>query len=180
VGAGALEVASARRGLNFEKTTDLATVLCELPGYDVERVAGKGYQNVFFEGKLVARLLRRHDFYRFLDEGGVDWRNKVNGKLLPDQALLVIARETLFVVEIRCQQRPGWVFRKLQTCDFKRKQYVKLVAPLELRVEYVYVLNDWFKKPEYKDVLDYIQSVNCHYKFNELPLAWLGLPVKDA
>jgi len=23
--------------------------------------------------------------------------------------------------------------------------------------------------------LEYINSVNCHYKFNELPLAWLGL-----
>ncbi|MGE4547689.1 MAG: hypothetical protein AB7E28_07955 [Desulfurella sp.] len=44
-------------------------------------------------------------------------------------------------------------------------------------MEYVYVLNDWFRKKEYKDVLDYIQSVNCHYKFNELPLSWLGLPV---
>jgi len=28
-------------------------------------------------------------------------------------------------------------------------------------------------------VLDYIQSVNCHYKFNELPLSWLGLPVPN-
>jgi hypothetical protein len=37
-------------------------------------------------------------------------------------------------------------------------------------------LNDWFKKPEYKDVLNYINSVNCHYKFGKLPLAWLGLP----
>ncbi len=35
---------------------------------------------------------------------------------------------------------------------------------------------DWFKDPSYKDVLDYINSVNCHYKFNELPLAWHGLP----
>ena len=41
---------------------------------------------------------------------------------------------------------------------------------------YGYVFNDWFKDPSYKDVLDYINSVNCHYKFNELPLAWLGLP----
>ena len=24
--------------------------------------------------------------------------------------------------------------------------------------------------------LSYINSVNCHYKFDELPLAWLGLP----
>jgi hypothetical protein len=46
----------------------------------------------------------------------------------------------------------------------------------EEKVEYVYVLNDLFKNPSYKDVLDYINSVNCHYKFNELPLAWLGLP----
>jgi hypothetical protein len=28
----------------------------------------------------------------------------------------------------------------------------------------------------FADVLDYIHSVNCHYKFNELPLSWLGLP----
>ncbi|GAB4415533.1 MAG: hypothetical protein OHK0032_11690 [Thermodesulfovibrionales bacterium] len=39
---------------------------------------------------------------------------------------------------------------------------------------------DWFNKPVYKDVLDYIHSVNCHYKFNELPLAWLGLPTKKS
>jgi hypothetical protein len=46
-------------------------------------------------------------------------------------------------------------------------------------VEYVYVLNDWFKDPCYRDVLAYIQSVNCHYKFGSLPLAWLGLPEVD-
>jgi len=28
----------------------------------------------------------------------------------------------------------------------------------------------------YKDTLDYIHSVNCHYMFNEIPLKWLGLP----
>jgi hypothetical protein len=90
--------------------------------------------------------------------------------------LLVIVRETLFIIEVKYQQVAGSVDEKLQTCDFKRKQYVKLVAPLGLKVEYVYVLNDWFKNPSYKDVLDYINSVNCHYKFNELPLSWLGLP----
>lgn len=103
----------------------------------------------------------------------------ISKKLLPDEALLVIVRETLFIIEVKYQQVPGSVDEKLQTCDFKRKQYLKLVAPLGLRVEYVYILNDWFKKPGYKDVLDYIHSVNCHYKFNELPLAWLGLPTKE-
>ena len=90
--------------------------------------------------------------------------------------MLVIVRETLFIIEVKYQQVAGSVDEKLQTCDFKRKQYVKLVAPLGLKVEYVYVLNDWFKHPSYKDVLDYIHNVNCHYRFNELPLSWLGLP----
>lgn len=92
--------------------------------------------------------------------------------------MLVIVRETLFIIEVKYQQVAGSVDEKLQTCDFKRKQYLKLVAPLGLKVEYVYVLNDWFKQPQYKDVLDYIHSVNCHYKFNELPLAWQELPTK--
>jgi len=106
----------------------------------------------------------------------INWGKIISKKLLPDDALLVIVRETLFIIEVKYQQVAGSVDEKLQTCDFKRKQYLKLVSPLNLKVEYVYVLNDLFKNPAYKDTLDYIHSVNCHYKFNELPLSWLGLP----
>jgi hypothetical protein len=77
---------------------------------------------------------------------------------------------------VKYQQGEGSVDEKLQTCDFKRKQYAKLVASLELKVEYVYVLSEWFNKPKYRDVLAYINSMNCHYKFGTIPLAWLGLP----
>lgn len=86
------------------------------------------------------------------------------------------AIRAMFFIKLKYQQVAGSVNEKLQTCDFKRKQYLKLVQPLDIKVEYVYVLNDWFKQPSYKDVLDYINSVNCHYKFNELPLTWLGMP----
>lgn len=113
----------------------------------------------------------------FLEEHNIDWRKIISKKLLTDDALLVIIRETLFIIEVKYQQVEGSVDEKLQTFDFKRKQYLKLVVSLELKVEYVYVLSDWFKNPKYKDVLDYIYSVNCHYKFRELPLTWLGLPV---
>lgn len=106
----------------------------------------------------------------------LDWKSLISKKLLPDDALLVIVRETLFIIEVKYQQVAGSVDEKLQTCNFKRKQYQKLVQAIALKVEYVYILNDWFKDPSYKDVLDYINSVNCHYRFNTLPLAWLGLP----
>lgn len=165
-------------GLNFEKKVDFRELITVIPGYGLKKVANKAGLGVFFENKFVARCFRKHDFYRFLEEERVDWKRIISKKLLPDDALLVIVRETLFIIEVKYQQVAGSVDEKLQTCDFKRKQYLKLVAPLGIKVEYVYVLSEWFKKPEYRDVLDYIHSVNCHYKFNELPLSWLGLPIK--
>ena len=169
-------------GLNFENKVDFQMLLSDKPGYKLEKLYGKSGIGVFFNNELVARCFRKSEFYQYLNESGIDWRKIISRKLLPDDALLVIVRETLFIIEVKYQQVEGSVDEKLQTCDFKRKQYMKLVLPLGLRpigisVEYIYVLNDWFKDPKYKDVLDYINSVNCHYKFNELPLAWLGLPV---
>jgi len=173
---GGLGGANTLTGLHFERKVDFHDLLSAKPGYEVKPVFGKAGKGVFFKGKLVARCFRKNDFYKFLEEEGVDWRAKITKRLLPDDALLVIVRETLFIIEVKYQQVAGSVDEKLQTCDFKRKQYLKLVSPLGLMVEYVYVLNDWFKDPAYKDVLDYIHSVNCHYKFGSLPLAWLGLP----
>lgn len=164
-------------GLNFENRVDFQTLLGGIPGYTIKKISDKFGSGVYFEGKLVARCFKKYEFYRFLEENKIDWKKMLSKRLLPDDAILVIVRETLFIIEVKYQQVSGSVDEKLQTCDFKRKQYLKLVGPLGLKVEYVYVLSDWFKKREYKDVLDYIHSVNCHYKFNELPLAWLGLPV---
>ena len=123
---------------------------------------GKAGLGVYYQGKLVARCFRKHDFYRFLDEEGVEWESKVSTKLLPDDALLVIVRKTLFIIEVKYQQVAGSVDEKLQTCDFKKKQYVKLVEDIGLLVEYVYVLSDWFKASRYEDVLAYVRSVGCH------------------
>jgi hypothetical protein len=163
-------------GLAFEKEVDFLELLAAIDGYEIRDVPNKAGRGIFFRGRFVARCFRKHAFYSYLEEEGVDWRPLISKKLLPDDALLVIVRETLFIIEVKYQQVAGSVDEKLQTCDFKRKQYLKLVTPLRLRVEYVYDLGDWFKDPGYKDVLAYIQEVNCNYYFGTLPLAWLGLP----
>jgi len=168
--------ANTQTGLHFEREVDFLELLAAVPGYSVRTIAGKAGKAVIFKGQLVARCFKKHAFYEFLEENRVDWHPLISKKLLPDDALLVIVRDTLFIIEVKYQQVAGSVDEKLQTCDFKRKQYLKLVTPLKLRVEYVYVLSDWFRVPAYKDVLDYIQSVNCNYYFGTLPLAWLGLP----
>lgn len=170
--------ANTLTGLKFEKEVNLQDLLIQIEGYEIKIIPKKSGKGVFFKGELLARCFKKYDFYKYLKEEGIHWEVLISKKLLPDEALLVIVRETLFIIEVKYQQVAGSVDEKLQTCDFKRKQYLKLVASIGLKVEYVYVLNDWFKKPEYKDVLNYIHSVNCHYKFNALPLAWLGLPEK--
>jgi len=166
-------------GLQFEGDVDLQLLLSACKGYSIKEVIGKAGSFVFFEEKEVARCFRKHAFYKFLSELKIDWEKIISKKLLPDDALLVFVRDTLFIIEVKYQQVAGSVDEKLQTCDFKRKQYSKLLRGLDIKVEYVYVLNDWFKKPEYKDVLEYINSVNCHYLFNKIPLKWLGLPDPD-
>lgn len=93
-----------------------------------------------------------------------------------EDVLFFLQSKRLFVLDANKLFSPDRA-EKLQTCDFKRKQYQKLVKDLDLLVSYIYVLNsDWFDKPAYKDVLEYIESVNCNYCFDRLPLEWLGLP----
>ena len=160
-------------GLNFEQERDLLSILSKTKGYSVKGNA------IYYNGKEVARSYRKHGLYKYLESKGVDYRNYISKKLLPDEAIYVICNNTLFVIEIKFQEVAGSVDEKLQTCDFKKRQYRKLMAPLNIEVEYIYILSRWFEKPEYKDTLDYVISVGCQYYFQYLPLQKLGLPVPE-
>ena len=129
-----------------------------------------------FDYPHVGYIFKKHDLYKFLKTQGVDWRKHLSKRLLPDSTVFVFANKTLFIIEFKYQAVAGSVDEKLQTCDFKKKQYTKLMAPLNIDVEYVYVLNEWFRKEQYKDTLDYIISMNCHYYFDYIPMSKLGLP----
>lgn len=159
-------------GLNFEREGDILELLRKTHGYEV-----KDDKIILYQGKEVARSYRKNGLYKFLESQGVDYRKHLSKKMLPDEALYVVVNNTLFIIEMKFQIVAGSVDEKLQTCDFKKKQYTKLMAPLNIEVEYVYILSDWFNIPAYKDVLDYIISVGCHYYFKYLPLQKLGLPV---
>jgi len=168
--------ANTQTGINFEGKVDLLEFLDKkIEGYSVKK-AKIGHE-IFYNDKIVARSFRKYELYKFLASQNVDYKKYLSKKLLPDDAIYVIKENTLFIIEVKYQQVGGSVDEKLQTCDFKRKQYIKLFSPLNIEVEYVYVLSDWFKKPEYKDVLDYIINVGCHFYFEYLPLHKIGLPV---
>lgn len=165
--------ANTKTGLVFEGKTDLATFLSKQKGYIVVD------ENVYYSSELVARVLKKNKFYKFLEAEGVDWKSLVSKRLLPDDSIYVIINNTMFIIECKFQQKSGSVDEKLQTCDFKKKQYQKLLFQLNMEVEYIYLLSEWFKKAEYKDVLDYIISVRCSYYFEYIPLHKFGLPVPE-
>jgi hypothetical protein len=158
-------------GLIYEAKVDLGTFLGQQKDYKVE-----GF-NVYYKDELVANLFKKYGLYKYLKSVGVDWTKHISAQLLPDNCIYVIVNNTVYIIEVKHQQVGGSVDEKLQTCDFKKKQYTKLFAELNYKVEYMYILDDWFKAERYKDVRDYIISVGCHYYYNYIPLHELGLPV---
>ena len=159
--------------------TDLVSFLNKQKGYSTKKL--KGYTNSFsilYNGKQVARTFPKHNLYAFLKiEHKLDWKTIFSKRILPDDALYVLRNNTVYIIEKKHQETGGSVDEKLQTCDYKRKQYRKLFSRINYEVEYVYLLSSWFANSSYKDTLDYIISVNCHYYFEYIPLQKLGLPV---
>lgn len=158
-------------GLNFERERDVLSILRKARWYSVRGSI------IYYKGKEVARSYRKNGLYKYLESRGIDYRTQISKRLLPDEALYVIVRNTLYIIEMKFQKVAGSVDEKLQTCDFKKKQYKKLMSQVNIEVGYIYILDEWFRRPEYKDTLDYILSVGCQFYFEYLPLYKIGLPV---
>lgn len=158
-------------GLIYEAKVDLGDFLNQQENYKVI-----GF-DVFYNDELVAKLFKKYGLYKYLKSVGIDWTKHLSQQLLPDNCIYVIVKNTAFIIEVKHQQVKGSVDEKLQTCDFKKKQYTKLFSELNYKVEYMYILDDWFRQERYKDVRDYVISVGCHYYYNYIPLQELGLPV---
>jgi len=161
-----------KTGLKFESRIDLREAFTKFKDYTVKE------GNLYFQNELVAKMYKKNDFYsKFLTSLKIDSSRIISKKLLPDETIFILKNKTLFIIEMKFQEVAGSVDEKLQTCDFKKKQYQKLLKNFGIKVEYVYILNDWFKNTSYKDVLEYIKSVSCHYFFEVLPFEFLGLPI---
>jgi hypothetical protein len=158
-------------GLKFEQDTSLAEALrrasikgIELDPQDFLVKNGQKIGYLAGKGLLYKRFLKNKNY-----------QSLISKKLLPDEAFVNELEKILYVIEKKFQHRAGSVDEKLQTCDFKLKQYKKLAKVNGFDVKYIYLLSDWFKQDQYIDVLDYIKSVGCYFYFNEIPIDILGI-----
>ena len=157
-------------GLSFEKRADFRDAIKAHQDYELcDREVIEASS-----GKVVAQYFEKHGLYKYcLEPRGVDSKDVISAKLLPDSALLV--GDTMYIIEKKYQERPGSVDEKLQTCGFKIQQYRKLFNPIGISVEYYYVLNEWFNQRKFDDVFDYIEQEGCRYFLVEIPLDEIGL-----
>lgn len=160
-----------KNGLKFEQETSLEDALIDA-GYKITARSAV----IDTLGNCIGIIAPKHAFYkRILEPEGIEWSDYISKRLLPDEAFLNLTNNTVYIIEKKFQHDSGSVDEKLQTCDFKKKQYQKLFQDTDYTVEYIYVCNDWFRQPCYIDVHDYINSVGCHIFFNEIPLDFLDL-----
>ena len=137
---GGVGGANTKSGLHFEGKVDFLEVLKTVPGYEVHEDG-----SILFKGEKVALNLRKNRLYKFLEEKGVNHKEILSKKLLPDDAIFVLATNSFYVIEIKFQNVAGSVDEKLQTCHFKKRQYEKLLNSLGVKVEYIYILSEWFQ-----------------------------------
>lgn len=164
-------------GLKFEFETDLTNFFKNNPKYEVKDKFK--HHLVLCDNKKIGLIFQKHGFYSdFLEPLKIDWEKRISKKLLPDDCIFVFPANSLYIIEKKFQSTQGSVDEKLQTCDFKIKQYRKLLEGTGISVNYVYLLNEWFRKKEYTDVRNYIKGIDgCDYFFDYIPLDLFGLYV---
>ena len=156
-------------GLAFEQTTSLDDALSSA-GYRVENC------KVYSGERCIGLSVQKHKLYSyFLEPKGVQYLKYNSKKWLPDECFINLGEKTAFIIEKKFQNGSGSVDEKLPGCHFKKQEYEKLFSPLGFSVVYLYVFNDWFLDGTYKDTLEYIIRMGCHYFYNEIPLDFLKL-----
>ncbi|MGL5548160.1 MAG: hypothetical protein ACRDD4_00435 [Culicoidibacterales bacterium] len=161
-----------KNGLKFEQLTALNDLL-NTAGFII-----KENTKVFYDEQQIGWSLPKHELYRFFMKNNINWKERITSKLLPDECFINLKNNTVYIIEKKFQNTSGSVDVKLAACDFYREQYQKLFKSMGYKIEYIYILNDWFTKQKYTDLLQYIEKKGCQYHFIELPLRNIGLDLE--
>jgi hypothetical protein len=153
-------------------------------------------------GKPRGYICSKHDMYNFMAQsyveehpeeydliGQANKRNVAERKselktvlsknFEPDLAFFDYERKAIVIVEMKTQTKEGSVDEKLETLDFKRRQYKRLAAYCSFpRVEFNWALDSKFLEPKYDNVKSYLYARDSYFEVGEVSLALLGLTAR--
>ena len=141
---------AVHNGKCFEATTDL--------GFRLQN----DYTDVLHQGE-------------FYDYFGIVWSNFLSKKIVPDEVVVNHRTETIYIIEKKYKSVYGSDDEKLLACEAKLLSYKRMLASFGYKVEMIYLCNDWYKKPCYRDTFVYMGMKGIKHFFNEIPLSELGI-----
>jgi hypothetical protein len=160
---------NTKTGIFFEEKSNLRKELSKISALKI--VGDDVYHNS--SGSKLGILVEKSKLIKYLKSIGVNYSDFVEKKKLPDSSIIILDNEgnpnSLIIIENKFQKTPGSADEKITTGPYKRKYYLKIVNKLHIKVDFIYVLSDWFKKG-YKDELEYLREENIQYFFNEIPI----------
>ena len=162
-------------GLSFEDRTNL---LESMEAHrDICYSKKDNMTEIFFKNTSIGFYFEKHDFYKnFLEKRfEINYKEINSKKYLPDAVFVNDKNKTVYIMEKKYQEGSGSVDEKLQTCDFKKKVFSKLLKETGYDIQYYYLLNNYFEKKEYDAVKKYIESIGCKYFFDDIPFRDIGI-----
>ena len=163
-------------GALFEKEKNLKDYFIR-HGFDV--MADKDYGfSVFRKGEAVTDILilTKTELYAFLkDTSDFETYKGITSRRNDPDAVVVVGN-VIHIIEMKFQSEgKDTQYAILPYCDFKKRQYQKLVNGLDYKIKFHYLLSDNMNVPRNKDIFQYIEDVRCDYYFGEIPLSVFGL-----
>ena len=117
-------------------------------------------------------VCHQNEFYKVFQ---INWKQYLSKRIVPDEVVINRKNKTVYIIEKKNQTSAGSNDEKLLACEFKKMKYSQMLANTEFSVEMMYLCNDWFKKPCYKDTFDFMDTKGIKHFFNEIPLSALGI-----
>lgn len=152
----------------FESKKRVGKAIANKDNYELKNNA------IFYEGNRIAENYWDevgNSFNEYLKKNGIKQKDYLSKSLRPDEVIIVDNK--VYIFEMKTQSGSGSVDEKLQTCEFKKKQYQKLMKPLNKEVVYSYVLDNYFNKESYKDLFEFIKEKGCYLFFKEVPIEFI-------
>jgi hypothetical protein len=160
-----------KNGLAFEKKACLLTKLKKTDNISVNE-----NNEVFKNDTLVGLYCPKYSFYKkFLKVNGIDWRDRISKQLLPDIVFVNYQTKTIYFGDNKFQKGPGSADEKIETAHYKHFVLSELCEDLGYKIDYFYLLNDWFLQKKYNTVKKYLDLYGYKYYFNEIPIEHVGL-----
>ena len=146
-------------GLAFEKRTSLDEC------FDVVSENRNGKTVKFHDSDITLIRSEKGQFIRSMN----DIRNSdiilASGCKQPDESFFNTAKSRAVIIEKKMQNKNGSVDEKIQTGAFKKFHYNTLYP--QCNIAYAYCLSNWFKKKEYRSVIEYLRANGVYVFWGE-------------